>query len=295
LLLFFTWLTGGMYTLLMAYAVVFIHEVFHVLAALLVRERIGSILILPFGMTLRLASAMVRETDKEIVIAAAGPLSNGIMLVLLGALFPTYGFDNPALLFFAFINALTLFLNLLPCLPLDGGRIVKAILVRRIGCFAASAVMKRISRLITVLLFVGGIFLLILTKMNISLLLVAGFLAFHISEEERQNEIHLMREVLHSKEKLIRKGLMRTRTVCVLETTQVGDVFKLFSYDCFYIIYIVDAQQSVLSVVTETEVVEVVMQYGWGITLSKVPLVRKAGAGSIPRKALCTGKALGHG
>ena len=54
--------TGGLHTTLAAYAVVFVHEIFHLLAAFFVRERIGSVIIMPFGMTLRLSADIVRHT-----------------------------------------------------------------------------------------------------------------------------------------------------------------------------------------------------------------------------------------
>jgi len=256
--------------LLMSYAVVAVHEMFHVIAALLVRERIGCVIVQPFGMTLRLRAGLVREPVKEIVIALAGPLANALMLAGGYLLMPLYGADNLSLISFYFANWLVLLLNLLPCLPLDGGRVVKAVLVRSLGYLSAASVMRRISFFITAFLAIIGVLLLVITRFNISLLLVSAFLTFRMTEERKENEYILMREILYAKDKLRRKKHMLTKTISALEQTKAQEVFKMLSYDRFYIIYIVNEKQQVLRAVTETQLVDAVSEKGWQISLADV-------------------------
>ncbi len=269
-LFFLSIYTGGICTLLLSYAVVAVHEMFHVLAAVLMQERIGCIIVQPFGMTLRLRAGIVREPMKEIVIALAGPLANVLMLVAGYLLVPLYGADNLSLISFCFANWLVLLLNLLPCLPLDGGRVVKALLVRSLGYLSAVSVMKRISFFITTLLAVIGVLLLVITRFNISLLLVAAFLTFRMTEERKENEYVFMREILYAKDKLQRKKHLLAKTISVLEWVRAQDVFKMLSYDRFYIIYIVNEKQQILRAVTETQLVDAVLEKGWQISIAEV-------------------------
>ncbi len=262
--------TGGLYTLLTAYAVVTIHELFHLFAALIVHERVGSVIVMPFGMTLRLSAQLIQNTEKEIFIAALGPLSNLLMLALCPVLRQIYGSHSLSLTVFRYLNMATLFVNLLPCLPLDGGRIVKAILTKKIGYIAAASLMRRISRFVTISLTLLGIFLLWITRLNISLLMAAGFLALHLSEEEKQNEYVIMQELLYNKDKLRKKGAMRSQTITAMDSVPARKIFKMLSYDCYYIILIVDGDQKPVRAVTEAQLVSAILEKGWRIFLAQV-------------------------
>jgi len=108
------------------------------------------------------------------------------------------------------------------------------------------------------------------SKMNVSLVMAAGFLTFHLSAEQRQNEYILMREILYSKEKLYKKGIMRSSGMSCLETQKARDVFKILSYDRFYIIHIVDKNQRHLRTVTEVQLVDTILKQGWQVLIADV-------------------------
>ncbi|MBE7048952.1 MAG: hypothetical protein E7393_06270 [Ruminococcaceae bacterium] len=269
-LIFLSWLTDGLFTLLTAYAVVTVHELFHLFAALILKERVGSLIIMPFGMTVRLSARTICHLDKEMAIAAAGPLANVIMLMLCPFLKAIYGNTPASLVLFQILNIMVLTINLLPCLPLDGGRIVKAICIKKVGYLAAMSIMRRLSRFITILLCVSGILLLLVTRLNVSLLIIAGFLALHMAEEQRQNEYVIMQELLYNKKKLYKRGAMRSHTICATENTCARSVFKMLDYNSYYIVAIVSNTQKPLRFVTEAQIVDAILQKGWHILLSDV-------------------------
>lgn len=269
-LVLLSYLAGGLYTLLTAYSVVAIHELFHLFAALLVRERVGSIIIMPFGMTVRLSKSLIRNTGKEIFIAAAGPIANVLMLCLSPLLERYYGGDSLSLLLFNTLNWAVLLVNLLPCLPLDGGRIVKSLLTRKIGYISAVSVMRRLSRVVILCLGILCGILLILTKLNISLVMTTSFLTLHLSEEQKQNEYIIMQELLYNKDKLKNKGLLPSRVITAMDNVPARDVFKLLSYDSYCLIHIVDGFQNSLRTVTEAQLVSSILEKGWHICLLDV-------------------------
>lgn len=269
-LLLLAWASGGLYTLLAAYAVAGIHELFHLFAALLAGERIGSVIIMPFGITLRLSAGLIRNTAKEIWIAAAGPAANVLMLLLAGLLETHYGSDSLSLLVFRFLNLSTLCANLLPCLPLDGGRIIKAVLIRKLGYISALSVMRRLSRGIILLLLITGAVLLCISRMNVSLLLATGFLAVQLSGEQHRNEYILMQELLYNKDKLQKSGIMPTRIFSAEATVHCRDILKKLSYDSYCLIQIIDENRQPLRMITEAQLVTAILQKGWHIDLSAV-------------------------
>ncbi len=262
-LLFLAWAVRSLNTMFMAYSIVCVHELFHLFAALIVKERIGSVILLPFGMTLRLSARVIRHTGKEIFIALAGPFSNLLML-LVGRLVESFFSVTPlSLWMFQVLNLSVLGLNLLPCLPLDGGRVLKAILIRRLGYLDAISMMRKIGKVLTILIFLAGLFLLFLSRFNVSLLMVASFLVLHMTEEQRRNEYIIMQELLYAKNKLKKRGLMRSDSVTVIDSVHAKDVFRLLAYDRYYVVHIVDSQQKFLRSITEAQMVEAIMQKGW--------------------------------
>ncbi len=106
-----------------------LHEGAHVLIALAFNTELLSVEFLPFG-----GVARVREHNlmpySELCVAAAGPVTSFIIAGVAAALFyvlPRAADGAEAFLRYNLILAL---INLLPALPLDGGRILKCVLVQ---------------------------------------------------------------------------------------------------------------------------------------------------------------------
>ena len=102
-----------------------IHEAAHLAVGHSMGERIESIELTPFGGIIHYSSgASPHKGVKGVAVAAAGPLANYALIGLMSfpemQLFLPYCFIRQAIL----MNAGMMFLNLLPVLPLDGGRIV---------------------------------------------------------------------------------------------------------------------------------------------------------------------------
>ena len=91
-----------------------------------------------------------------------------------------------------------------------------------------------------------------------------------MTEEKKRNEYILMQEFLYAKDKLRKRGFMRSRAICAMDSLPAKDVFKMLSYDSFYIIHIVDENQNHLRPVTEAQVVDAILQKGWKISLAEV-------------------------
>ncbi len=264
------YLTHSLHTLAMAYAIVMVHELFHLFAALLLGERISSVIIMPFGITLRLAARVIRSGAKEICIALAGPLANGLMLFISFFLQKSGGLNSASLWLFDRVNQTTLLLNLLPCLPLDGGRVVKALLTRWLGYISAVSVMRRVSRVVTVLLFLCGVGLLLITGLNISLLMIAAFLTLYMTEEKRENEYVIMQELLDVKKKLTKRGMMPTRTIVATASLPARRLIRQLCYDAYHVVHVVNDRHEVMGMVTEAQIVAAIQQEGWHLTLGDV-------------------------
>src|SRR5262249_1957605 len=127
----------GVVLIVAVFACVVLHELGHALAARRYGITTPDITLLPFGGLARL-SRMPEKPSEEIVIAIAGPLFNVVIAFLvffaLGPALetgvmgrvedPTYSLL--ARLFSA--NVLLVLFNLIPAFPMDGGRVLRALL-----------------------------------------------------------------------------------------------------------------------------------------------------------------------
>jgi Zn-dependent protease len=159
-------------------ASVILHELGHALAAR--RYGIGTahITLYPFGGVAAI-ERMPEEPDQEIVIALAGPAVNVVLAALAGWAWLLT--DQPLVLGFVMTNVGMGLFNLVPAFPMDGGRVLRALLARRMGFLPASKLSVRIGRVFAVAFVAGGLWM-----VHPTLVLVGLFLFVALRNEEEQ-------------------------------------------------------------------------------------------------------------
>lgn len=257
-LILVSYFSGAIHTLLISYCVVAVHEICHLLGAVFLKVRIKSIIIMPFGMTLRLSDSLIKSPAKEALIAFLGPASNVFMAVLCALYCLCRHEILPMQAFFISVNAVIFALNLLPAMPLDGGRILRAILVEKIGFIGAVSVMKKLTHIICALVFILGFFVLILSRMNLSLIIVGAFLLIFVISDRKNNEFIIMKEILYSKDKLKNNETMKTKLLASGEDVSVFTLLNKFDYSSFHIIGVLDNEKRIKKFITECEIVDAV-------------------------------------
>lgn len=123
---------GRMGDLMQAALALTLHEFSHAVVAYVFGCPILSIEIMPFGGVARLERGAL-PPHTELCIAAAGPVASFFaagLTAMCGDLFPDTAARLQPFLLFNLTLALT---NLLPALPLDGGRMLRALLQNRIS------------------------------------------------------------------------------------------------------------------------------------------------------------------
>jgi len=148
---------------------VLVHELGHALVAKRFGVQVHKITLYPFGGMAHMS--MIPERGREeLIIALAGPLTNLalalpflIVLPFMGGVTPDLdggGSGNPALVllqFWTVVNVLLGLFNLLPAFPLDGGRVLRSMLVSRMGFLPATELAVKVGRFVAVGMFLFGI------------------------------------------------------------------------------------------------------------------------------------------
>src|SRR5438094_9256168 len=140
---------GGVLFILLLFACVVLHEFGHALAGKAFGINTPDITLLPIGGVARL-ERIPDEPVQELVIAAAGPAVTA--LIALGAFIgggswsypPTMATSIPDLLFT--VNVVLLLFNLLPAFPMDGGRVLRALLATQLSYARATQIAASIGQ-----------------------------------------------------------------------------------------------------------------------------------------------------
>lgn len=165
-----------------------IHETAHLIAAKLMRVEISEIRIMPFGGSASIENPYDLSPLRLIVTAAAGPFANLLMIVLPAA-FAYGGIVSAKAAACLFRTNITMLLfNLLPVLPMDGGRIAFALLRTRIKEGIALQAELWAGRILCLLLIGAAVSgWLRYGKFNITLVLAAIFI--FSSEKDEKNAL----------------------------------------------------------------------------------------------------------
>ncbi len=175
---------GAVYDLLtvgMLFGVVVLHELGHALTARHFGIETRDITLYPIGGMARL-ERMPEDPRQEIAVALAGPAVNVVLASLtygLIAYLPTGVAGLIAQRFLA-VNIVLAVFNLLPAFPMDGGRVLRAIVALRKDYVAATRIAAKVGRVMAVLFALVG-----LTRGAPMLILIAAFVWMAGWSEER--------------------------------------------------------------------------------------------------------------
>lgn len=244
--------------LLMLTVMVF-HELAHLLALWKREVLVQFIALEPFGMHIRLQKALPEAPEDEIIMALAGPLCNFLL-----ALFLRIGLSfasHPEVQFFYVANLCCGTLNLLPAVPLDGGRVLRAFLSKWLGYIKAFYFCQRLTKVLSFLLILAGGYLLWKTGFNFSLCLIGCFLYSNLLTEKQQFHLYLMREIADYKKG---RKLKETIPVCHLAADGELRAGKLLSRLCHNRYYMVTVLSDIhpIGMLTEGELINGMIKKG---------------------------------
>lgn len=156
----------GMIVISLIFIIVVLHELGHSAAARKYHITVKQITLLPLGGVAEMES-IPEEPGKELVIAIAGPLVNFILAVFLFLLAPVIGqavtisrlsslsavigkLTFSSLFLYVFVTNLFIgAFNLIPAFPMDGGRILRALLATRLRYTQATSIAVSIGQLLS--------------------------------------------------------------------------------------------------------------------------------------------------
>lgn len=262
----------GRFSMLFAisFASAILHELAHVAAALRLKVPISGVEIQPFGICARLKASIIKNPVHEAAVAICGP---GASLILAFAArfaanaFPKYG----EYLTYAYIcNIAMAILNLLPALPLDGGRLLRSALTYLFGAVPAYNFVLGLSRTVVAVLIAISTYMTITASFNFSFILITAFLLGNLCNEEKNLTHCKASELLNCSKKLSDDELIKSVIITAHKSTPARKILRMLSYNRYYIVCVVDDNMRVCGTLTESKIINSIIENGIKITLGSI-------------------------
>ncbi len=263
-------LGGYLLETLLHFTVIFLHELAHVLVARGFGLEIKGIELYPFGGVAKLEGPLELDSQAEKNVALAGPVANFILAGAALVLYSNNIYTGASLLFFVRLNLMLGLFNLLPALPLDGGRILRATLAPSFGFRKATEYSLHLAKFFAWLLLVVGLFFLFSEEVDPSLFIVGLFLLFAVAREEQNVVYRFIRYLIRKREDFEENKVLPVVYLAVREDASLKEIVNLFRPKKYHLVLILDETQEVVKIISETEIIEKVLQEGISLRVGKL-------------------------
>ena len=242
-------------TLLVTAVALAIHEAAHAIAARALGQSFESIEVMPFGGVAQMDVHALRP-EQEAVISLAGPAASlGLSLLIAAS-----GWTGPlaqSLLRASFSLAV---FNLLPALPLDGGRAIRALLSRRLGRPRATRMLIRIGIGIGGGILLLGLFAAARGSLN-PLLFLTGAYQIYAALKEQESLAAACIAALYGREKrLHREGLLPIKWLAAPEDFRPEKLAARLTAGSYHMFVLVGAGMRKSRTMDEGELMRLVLE-----------------------------------
>lgn len=256
---------------LLVFSAVLCHELAHAWVAMKFGLKVREMELLPFGGVARIEGLGTVSSGQEMLIAAAGPAVSLVLAATSYLVMTSGGMWADVWEFYYRTNLMLAIFNLLPGLPLDGGRILRACLGLYMDYGKATWIAVSISKWISVCLVIHVIYEYMTTStINLTFLVASLFLYITADCEVKVASFRTLRILSQKKAELVGRGAMITTYFTVVHHVLLKDLIKLFTADRYYIVRIVDEECKLYATVTETKIWEELPQKGIYATIGEV-------------------------
>jgi stage IV sporulation protein FB len=241
-----------------------LHELSHLFFSHALGYQVSELKLTPLGGCIRIDPLFEVNPDAELVIAASGPLSN---LLMAGGVFylGILGISNHYLECWQKYNFFIGMINLIPAIPLDGGRIIHAWLNQKIGLQASASVLKTISWLVSLCILGIGTGKILAGRGGALYFLVGLFILFHVINY-KSPELNLAWKLLQHKKKLLnRKGLLNLKPVLVNPETLLRTALQRYGTNDYLLFYILNPPQKI-TIIGEESAWNTLLEKGFNVT-----------------------------
>lgn len=258
---------------LLVFSLVLGHELAHLLTAKAYGFKVVGLELFPFGGAAYCDDLFEGRKLEESVMALAGPAFNVVLLFGAQVLRWNGMWTGELANDFVRYNFWLAAFNLIPVLPLDGGRVLRAICAEGFGFVRTTKFLARSGQWLGVFFALYGILLWgkgKFTEGPLTFIILGGFFWFAGSKEISAAHITFLRQLTRKKEELVNKGLMRSKWLTVHRNTPLVRIVEEFTPDRYAMVSLANEEMGLGKILTETDVVEGMMREGIRFPVGKL-------------------------
>lgn len=253
---------GFKFNLALAFFWIIIHELAHYFVLLKLNIESENFKLHILGARLETKDYECLSSREKLMVCFSGPISNGIVFLIFFFIYKLI-FKNEYIYSTYEINLVLFIFNLLPTYPLDGGKILGAILEKKMIFKDVNNILIKISYsfgIAFILLSILGV--LILGEINITSIL-AGIFIIYLSYNERRKVMYIiMGDITKKRERLINKKYIDSRVTSVYCEQDMINLLRIIDKNRFNIFYVLDEEMNLLYVLRENEIIETLKTIG---------------------------------
>ncbi len=256
---------------------VLIHEWAHVIFATALGMTVNEMELFPFGCAAKLQCFAVSRA-KEIVVAAAGPAAN---MLAACAVFFIDKYATPIAIADKLIaaNLALAAVNMLPALPLDGGRIVRALFASFMGYKRATRLMAIAGIFFAAILLGVGVWALFKETVNPSFFIMGFFLCVAAVKELKSAPYTLIRDFTGKREAFDKRKTLSINRFAAMQTETLRAIMREFEAGKYNIVTVLDKDLGVIGELDERQILSGMMEKGTQVTLGSIYRLKKSETG----------------
>lgn len=247
------------------------HEIAHLLVAWVLGVQVEELLLTPLGGMALLDSSLESDPQAEASVALAGPFQSfflaGLALFLTGREL----WDQHLLRFCFELNANLAFFNLMPALPLDGGRALRGLLAQRWGYRRVTGWMVWSGRLTGLAMGVAAVMVFSRSGQLYGTPLIGGvFLALTAGREMDGVTYRSYRQFLHKRERMATRRVLPAGHLVAVEGTRLSEVLEHLAARRYHLVLVVDRNLRPIGTLHEAELMDAFAELGPQVTVEQV-------------------------
>lgn len=250
--------TGRFMDIAMLFAIVLWHELGHLMAALRFGWTVREVKLLPFGGVVEVEEAGTLPAREEVWVALAGPMQNAFLAAAAWGFGQAGWADAGWAEAFVRANLIIGAFNLLPILPLDGGRMLQAWISLRVPYHLTLLWSARISLSFSAFVTLAALAPLLAGGLiQLNLLAVGLFLCASNWTYMRNVPFVFLRFLVHRNErsdKRVDRGTL-SRPIVIAEDRPLVQIIRLFMKEQYHLVYVM-RRGKISQVVPEKTIIE---------------------------------------
>lgn len=259
-----------------AMASVALHELGHMAVAKLRGCSVKGMRITPVGF-----NATIDEWNCSkrslILVYFSGPAVNLVIAAVLFFSCFLIPWDRKAAGNIVFLNLCLAVFNLMPALPLDGGKIMFEAVSGCFGIGAAVKASKRAALFLSVVFILAGLWQLFRASGNFTLLVIGLFVLVSLADNRMEAGFMNIRQIIYRRSRLMKKGIYPARELVVMKRMQLGECVKHMDYDRIHLINVMDDDMTLIARFTESEIIEAMLANASDLSFEELVRLSKEG------------------